>query len=86
MLTLNEDYLSLQLHICDYVAVGSLYSITLLMLSLSEMPGLNSKVPFTCVCRTFYGPLVLSPNLQVFHFFNSLTAIRFWREQKTPFP
>jgi hypothetical protein len=58
------------LHICDYVAVGSLYGITLLMLSLSEMPGLNSivKVPFICVCRTLYGPLVLCPNLRVFHF------------------
>jgi hypothetical protein len=69
-MTLNEDYLSLKLHICDYVAVGSLCSITLLMLSLSETPGLNSivKVPFTCVCRTLYGPLVLLPNLQDFHF------------------
>jgi hypothetical protein len=68
-LTLNEDYLiACSLHICDYVAVGSLYGITLLMLSLSEMPGLNSivKVPFTCVCRTLYGPLVLLPNLQGF--------------------
>jgi len=70
---LKEDYLSLKLHICDYVDVGSLYSITLLMLSLSAMPGLNSivEVPFTCVCRTLYGPLVLLPNLQGFHFFFS---------------
>ncbi len=49
------------------MAVGSLYGITLLMLSFSETPGLNSKVPFTCVCRTLYGPLVLLPsNLQDF--------------------
>jgi hypothetical protein len=41
-LTLNEDYLSLKLHICDYVAVGSLYRITLHMLNLAEMSGLNS--------------------------------------------
>jgi hypothetical protein len=74
LLTLNEEYLSLNLHICDYVAVGSLYGITLLMLSLSEMPGLNSivKVPFTCVSRTLYSPLILSPNLQGFHFFSTL--------------
>ncbi len=73
-LTLNQDYLSLKLHICDYVTVGSLYDIPLFMLSLSEMPGLNSivKVPFTCVCRTLYGPLVLSPNLQGFYFFSTL--------------
>ena len=69
-LTLNEDYLSLKLHICDYVAVGYLYGITLLMLSLSDTPGLNYivKVPFTCVCRTLYGLLVLLPTLRVFHF------------------
>jgi hypothetical protein len=56
------------LHIFDYVAVGSLYGTTLLMLSLSETPDLNSivRVPFTCVCRTLYGPLVLLPNLQGF--------------------
>jgi hypothetical protein len=66
-----KTILAFCLHICDYVAVGSLYGITLLMLSLSEMPGLISKVPFTCVCRTLYGPLVLLPNLQVFHFFLS---------------
>ena len=29
---------------CGYVTMGPLYSITLLMLSLSEMPGLNSIV------------------------------------------
>jgi hypothetical protein len=65
-----KTILPCSLHICDYVAVGSLYGITLLMLSLSEMPGLNSivKVPFTCVCRTLYGPLVLLLILQVFHF------------------
>jgi hypothetical protein len=53
------------LHICDYVAMGSLYGITLFMLRLSEMPGLNPivKLPFTCVCKTLYGPLVLLPNL-----------------------
>ena len=39
------------------------------MLSLSETPGLNSKVPFTCVCRTLYCPLVLLPNLQGFSSF-----------------
>jgi hypothetical protein len=57
--------LACSLDICDYVAVGSLYHIVFLMLSLSEMPGLTSivKVPFTCVCRTLYGPLVLLPNL-----------------------
>jgi hypothetical protein len=72
-LTLNEDYLSLKLHICDYVAVGSLYGITFLMLSLSEAPGLNSivKIPFACVCRTLYGPLVILPNLGGFHVFFS---------------
>ncbi len=59
------------LYICDYVTVGSLYDITLLMLSVSETPGLNSIVGvlFTCVCRTLYGPLVLLPNLQGFSFF-----------------
>jgi hypothetical protein len=51
------------------VAVGLLYGIFLLMLSLSEMPGLNSKVPFTCACRTLYGLLVLLPNLQGFSSF-----------------
>jgi hypothetical protein len=66
-----KTILACSLHICDYVAMGSLYSVTLLMLSLSKMPGPNSivKVPFTCVCRTLYGPLVLSHNVQVFHFF-----------------
>ena len=64
-----KTILACSLHICDYVAVGSLYGITLLMLSFSEMHGLNSKVPFTCVCRTLYGPLVLSPNLQGFSSF-----------------
>jgi hypothetical protein len=64
-----KTILACSLHICDYVAVGSLYGITLLMLSFSEMPGLNSKVPFTCVCRTLYGPLVLLPNLQGFSSF-----------------
>jgi hypothetical protein len=39
-----KTILAHSLHICDYVAVGSLYSITLLMLNLSEMPGLNSLV------------------------------------------
>jgi hypothetical protein len=65
-----KTILACSLHICDYVAVSSLPGITLLILSLSEMPGLNSivKVPFTCVCRTLYGPLVLLPNLQGFHF------------------
>jgi hypothetical protein len=65
-----KTILACSLHICDYVAVGSLYGIILLMLSLSEMPGLISivKVPFTCICRTLYGPLVLLPNLQGFHF------------------
>ncbi len=29
---------------CGYVTMGSLYGITLLMLSLSEMPGLNSII------------------------------------------
>ncbi len=43
-----KNILACSLHICDYVAVGSLYGITLFMLSFSEMPGLNSKVPFTC--------------------------------------
>ncbi len=66
-----KTILACSLHICDYLAVGSLYGITLLMLSLSEMPCLNSKVPFTCIFRTLYGPLVLSPNLQAFHFFLS---------------
>jgi hypothetical protein len=55
--------LACSLHICDYVAVGSLYGITLLMLSFSEMPGLNSKLSFTRACRTLYAPLVLLPNL-----------------------
>jgi hypothetical protein len=66
-----KTILACSLHICDYVAVGSLYGITFLMLSLSEMPSLSSivKVPFTCVCRTLYGPLVRLPNLQGFHFF-----------------
>jgi hypothetical protein len=70
---LIKTILACSLHICDYVAVSSLYGITLLMLSFSEMPGLNSivKVPFTCVCRTLYGPLILLPNLQGFHFFLS---------------
>jgi hypothetical protein len=68
--------LACSLHICNYVAVGSFYGITLLMLSFSEMPGLNSKVPFTCVCRTLYGPLVLLPNLQVFHLFLSTLCLR----------
>jgi hypothetical protein len=60
-----------RLHICDYVAVGSLYGITLLMLSVSEMPDLSSivKVPCTCVCSTLYGSLVLLPHLQGFSFF-----------------
>jgi len=71
-----KTILACSLHICDYVAVGSLYGITLLMLSLSEMPGLNSKVPFTCVFRTLYGPLVLLPYLQVFHFFLSILCLR----------
>jgi hypothetical protein len=66
-----KTILAFSLHICDYVDVGSLYGITLLILSLSETPGINSKVPFTCVCRTLYGPLVLWPDLQVFHFFLS---------------
>jgi hypothetical protein len=63
--------LACRLHICDYVAVGSLYGIILLMLSLSEMLGLNSivRVPFICVCRTLCGPLFFLPNLQGFHFF-----------------
>ncbi len=62
-----KTILAFSLHIYDYVAEGSLYSTTLLMLSLSEMPGLNSivKVPFSCVYRTLYGSLVLLPNLQV---------------------
>ncbi len=64
------------LHICDYLAVHFLYGITLLMLSLSEMPGLDFKVPFTCVCRILCGPLVLLPNLQVFHFFLSTLYLR----------
>jgi hypothetical protein len=63
--------LACSLHICDYMAVGSLYGITLLMLSPTEMPGLNSilKVPFTCVCRTLYVPPVHLPNLRVIHCF-----------------
>jgi hypothetical protein len=50
------------------VSVGSLYDITLLMLSLSETPGCNSivRVPFTFVCRTLYGPLVLLPEFVPF--------------------
>jgi hypothetical protein len=64
-----KTILACSLHICDYVAVGSFFGITLLMLSLSEMPGLNSKVPFTCVCRTLYGPVVLLPNLRGFSSF-----------------
>jgi hypothetical protein len=36
------------------------------MLILSETLDLNSKVPFTCVCRTLYGPMVLLPNLRGF--------------------
>jgi hypothetical protein len=64
-----KTILACNLHICDYVAVGSLYGITLLMLSFSEIPGLNSKVLCTCVCRTLYGPLVLLPNLQGFSSF-----------------
>jgi hypothetical protein len=72
-----KTILACRLHICNYVAVGSLYGTTLLMLSLSEMLGLNSIVrvpficvcrPFICVCRTLYGPLVLTPNLQGFNF------------------
>ncbi len=75
--TLYSAILACSLHIFDYVAVGSLYGITLLMLSLSEseMPGLNSKVPFTCACRTLYGPLVLSPNLQGFYLFLSTLCL-----------
>jgi hypothetical protein len=65
-----KTILAFSLHICDYVAVGSLYGMTLLMLRLSETPGLNSivKVPFTCACRTLYSPLVLLHNLQGFHY------------------
>jgi hypothetical protein len=71
-----KTILACSLHICDYVAVGSMYGTTLLMLSLYEMPGLNSKVPFTCVCRTLYGPLVLLPNLRVFIFFLNTLYLR----------
>ncbi len=48
------------------------------MLSLSEMPGCNSivRVSFTCVHRTLYGPLVLSPNLQGVHFFLKYPLLR----------
>jgi hypothetical protein len=69
-----KTVLACSLHIFDYVAVGSFYGITLIMLSLSELPGLNSivKVPFTCVCRTLYGLLVLLSNLQGFHFLSTL--------------
>jgi hypothetical protein len=68
-----KTILACSLHICDYVVVGSLYGITFLMLSLSETPGLKSivKVPFTCVCKTLYGTLVLLSNLQGFHLFLS---------------
>ncbi len=34
-----KTILACSLHICDYVAVSFMYGITLLMLSLSEMPG-----------------------------------------------
>jgi hypothetical protein len=59
------------LHIYDYVAVGSLHGITHLMLSHSEMPGHNSivKVPFTCVCRTLYGHWSFCLVCKVFHLF-----------------
>jgi hypothetical protein len=71
-----KTILACSMHICDYVAAGSFHGIPLLMLSLSVMPGLNSKVPFTCVCRTLYGPLVLLPNLQVFHLFLKYPLLR----------
>jgi hypothetical protein len=47
------------------------------MQSLSETPGLNSivKVPFTYVCRTLYGPLVLLPNLQCFSSFSEVSFV-----------
>jgi hypothetical protein len=65
------DCLSLNLHIWSYVAVGSLYGVTCLIVILSEIPSLNSivKVPFTCVCITQYGPMVRLPNLRGFQFF-----------------
>jgi hypothetical protein len=59
-----KTILACRFHICDYVTVGSLYGITLLMWSVSETSGLISKVPFTCVCKTLYGPLVLLSNLR----------------------
>jgi hypothetical protein len=59
-----KTVLAYRLHICDNVTMGSFYGITLLMMSVSETSGLNSEVPFTCVCTTLYGPLVLLPNLQ----------------------
>jgi hypothetical protein len=42
------------------------------------MHGLNSivRVPFTCVHRTLYGPLVLLPNLQGFSFFLKYPLLR----------
>ncbi len=35
-----------------------------------------AKVPFTCVCRTLHGPLVLLPNLQGFHFLLNYPLLR----------
>ncbi len=60
------------------MSVGSLYGITLILLSLSETPGCNSilRVPFTCVCMTLYGPLVLLPNVQGFRFFLKYPLLR----------
>jgi hypothetical protein len=48
--------LACRLHICDYVAVGSLYGITLLLLTLSEMSGLNSVVKVRYHLHVSVGP------------------------------